>query len=419
MTRVLAYTTPARGHLFPIVPTLLELRRRGHSVAVRTLSAEVDRMRGIGFDARPIDPAIEAIEHDDYRARTPLGRQRRALDVFMRRAPLDAADLRAAVAEQGADALLVDLNAWGAMTAAEAIGLPWATWMPYLLPLRSAGAPPWGPGLTPRAGRLGAVRDRIIGGPLERWLNGILTGPVTAARREAGLEPLANPARDALVRAPLMVYLTAEPMEYPRPDWPESIHMVGPGSWEPPAQAPDWLDGDDRPLVLVTVSSEYQDDAKLVATALEALRDEPVRVVATTLGADPAGFDAPPNARLERFVPHGPVIDRAVCVVCHGGMGITQKALARGVPVCIVPFGRDQHETARHVEVAAAGTRLPVQRLNAKRLRGAVRQAIRRRPGAERMAAAFAAAGGAPAAADAFEALLGDRDRRGPSRCSS
>jgi MGT family glycosyltransferase len=406
MTRVLAYTTPARGHLYPIVPTLLELRRRGHSVAVRTLSSEVDRVRDMGFDAQPIDPAVEAIEHDDYLGRTPLGRQRRAVEVFMRRAPLDAADLRAAAAEEGAEALLVDLNAWGATTAAEAIGLPWATWMPYLLPLPSAGAPPWGPGLAPRAGRLGAVRDRAIGALLERRLNGLLAEPVNAVRREAGLAALANPAHDALVRAPLMLYLTAEPMEYPRPGWPASIRMVGPGSWEPPAEAPGWLDGDDRPIVLVTVSSEYQDDGKLVATALDALRDEPLHVVATTLGADPAGFDAPANARLERFVPHGPVLDRAVCVVCHGGMGITQKALARGVPVCIVPFGRDQLETARHVEVAGAGTRLPAQRLNAERLRRAVRQAIGLRPGAERMAAAFAAAGGAPAAADAFESLL-------------
>lgn len=142
MSRVLAYTTPARGHLYPIVPTLLELRRRGYSVAVRTLSTEVDRLRDMGFDARPIAPAIEAIELDDYRSRTPLGRQRRAVDVFMRRAPLDAADLGGAIAEEGPEALLVDLNAWGAMTAAEATGLPWATWMPYLLPLPSAGAPP-------------------------------------------------------------------------------------------------------------------------------------------------------------------------------------------------------------------------------------------------------------------------------------
>ena len=34
-----------------------------------------------------------------------------------------------------------------------------------------------------------------------------------------------------------------------------------------------------------------------------------------------------------------------------GGAGATQKALASGVPVCVVPFGCDQLEVARRVEV--------------------------------------------------------------------
>ena len=87
-------------------------------------------------------------------------------------------------------------------------------------------------------------------------------------------------------------------------------------------------------------------------------------------------------------------------------MGITQKALAHGVPVVAVPFGRDQPEVARRVEVAGAGVRLPARKLSPDRLRDAVRRAIELRPGAERIAAAFAAAGGAVAAADELEALI-------------
>lgn len=71
MAKVLVYTSPARGHLYPITPTLDELRRRGHDVALRTLASQVATMRTRGFDAAPISAAIEAIEHDDYRARTP------------------------------------------------------------------------------------------------------------------------------------------------------------------------------------------------------------------------------------------------------------------------------------------------------------------------------------------------------------
>jgi UDP:flavonoid glycosyltransferase YjiC (YdhE family) len=85
-------------------------------------------------------------------------------------------------------------------------------------------------------------------------------------------------------------------------------------------------------------------------------------------------------------------------------MGITQKALSAGVPVCAVPFGRDQPEVARRVEVAHAGTRLLAARLNPARLREAVREAMTMHEGAARVARAFEAAGGGPAAADAIEA---------------
>ena len=30
MARILAYTPPALGHVFPLVPGLLEMQRRGH-----------------------------------------------------------------------------------------------------------------------------------------------------------------------------------------------------------------------------------------------------------------------------------------------------------------------------------------------------------------------------------------------------
>jgi hypothetical protein len=41
MARILAYTSPARGHLYPLTPILDELARRGHDICVRTLASEV------------------------------------------------------------------------------------------------------------------------------------------------------------------------------------------------------------------------------------------------------------------------------------------------------------------------------------------------------------------------------------------
>jgi MGT family glycosyltransferase len=406
MARVLAYTSPARGHLFPLTPILAELRGRGHDVVLRTMASQVPLMRDLGFDAAPIDPVIEGIKHDDWQAASQRAALARSVATFLARARHDGPDLRAAIAETDPDAVIVDINAWGAMAASEAWGGHWASFCPYPLPVSSRHAPPFGPGFAPARGPLGRLRDRlarpVVLGTVERTM----MPTVNAVRTEHGLGPVTN--ADALYgRPPLLLYLTAEPFEYPRPDWPENVVLVGPCDWDPDATVPDWLGQVTSPIVLVTTSSEFQGDARLVQSALDALRDEPVFVVATLPAGDPDELRVPPNARVERFVPHRVVLDRAVVAVTHGGMGATQKALARGVPVCVVPFGRDQFEVARRVEVAGAGTRLPAKRLTPERLRDQVRQAMGCGEGARRVADGYVAAGGPSAAADAIERRFG------------
>jgi MGT family glycosyltransferase len=223
-------------------------------------------------------------------------------------------------------------------------------------------------------------------------------------RAELGLPPVRT-LNDVYLAASVVLAFTAEPFEYPRKHWPAKVRLVGPGLWEPPADRPAWLDDIEAPLVLVTCSTLFQNDRRLVEVACNAFADEPLEAVVTTADVDPSDIEPPPNVRIARFVPHTPVIERAACVVCHAGMGITQKALAHGVPVVAIPFGRDQPEVARRVEVAGAGVRLPPTKLRAERLRTAVQEAMTLRPGADRIARAFAAAGGSASAADALEEL--------------
>ena len=246
----------------------------------------------------------------------------------------------------------------------------------------------------------------------------VLAG-VNAVRAEQGLPALAR-FGELLTGAPLLLALTAEGFEYPRGDWPENVRLVGAINWAPPTPIPASLDQLPDPLVLVTCSTERQDDTRLVRVALQALPAAGFSVLATTAAHDPDAFDAPAGSKAVRFVSHDPVLERAACVVCHGGMGITQKALAAGVPVVAVPFGRDQLETARRVEIADAGVRLSPRRLSAERLTNAVRAAIDRRPGAQPVSQAYVAAGGATAAAEALQALANHtdqlRDRRSSGR---
>ncbi len=356
-----------------------------------------------GFDAAPINPAIEALEHDDYLARTPPAKLKRGMATFGARSRHEVADLRSAIDEHRPEAMLIDCMAWGATAVAEKWGGPWAHWFPYPLAMTSRDVPPFGPGLKPASGLPGRIRDALLRPVLAGTLTKACFPQLNATRASVGVPPFKT-TDEMLGVAPLLLYMTAEPFEYPRTDWPASVQMVGPCCWEPPSDPPAWLDQITRPLVLVTTSSEFQDDGRLVRTALDALADEDVQVVATMPSAELSG-DVPANARVEQFIPHGPLLERAVCAITHGGAGATQKALATGVPVCVVPFGRDQLEVARRVEVADAGTRLPTQKLSARRLRRQVQLAMTKRDGAKRVAAGYQATGGAAAAADAFEKL--------------
>jgi len=403
MARLLTYHSPAPGQVYPTVAMLLELRRCGHEVHVRTSASEVERLGALGLHAAPVDPHIEEIEIDDWRGRSQVDSLRRLVRAFAARAQLELPDLRRAIAQIGPDALIVDNGCEGAMYLAEASGLPWAMYCPYPPPFRSLDAPPHGLGFRPARGPLGRARDRMWRRLGDRLLAPELR-PLNELRASLGLAPLRT-FDEQYLKADRFIAFTAEPYEYHRSDWPSSVRLVGPGLWEPPAEPPPWLGTETRPIVLVTASTAYQRDDKLIATALEALAGEDLAVVATTAALDPAEFHAPPNARVERFAPHGPILARATCVVCHGGQGITQKALPAGVPACVVPFCRDQFDVARRVELSAAGVRLHHKRLNPNRLRAAVHTAITQRPGAERIARLFADAGGPSAAATAVEEL--------------
>lgn len=405
MSRLLAYTSPARGHLYPVVPILAELGVRGHQTVAYGLSGELGHLRARGIDARAIDPVIEENQIVDWRERLPPRAAASVLRTFAQRSEREAPDLQRAIEDHSPDALLIDVNCWGAGAVAEASGLPWAVYSPYLLPLRSRDVPPFGLGLRPRGGPLGRLRDAVAAKAVDVVFDRAALGSLGALRRRYGLSEVRN-FDELLRRAPLLLSLTAEDFEYARTGWPSSVRLVGPMNWSPPQPEPAWLDELSDPLVLVTCSTERQRDERLLHVALDGLPRVGFSVLGTSAAHDPAAFNPPAGSKVVRFASHDPLLARAVCVVCHGGLGITQKALAAGVPVVVVPFGRDQMETARRVELARAGVRLSPRRLSPSRLLKAVAAAIELRSGAELVRQAFAAAGGPTAAADALVTLF-------------
>jgi MGT family glycosyltransferase len=403
---ILAYGSPSLGHLLPVGALLHELAGRGHQVHLRTMADAVAGMRKAGFLVEPVDPRIEAVVGQDWLARNALGVLKMSLDVLCRRAVLEVEDLTAAIGAVAPDVVIVDANCWGAISVADAGDIPWLLFSPFTPYLRSPGVPPFGPGLRPLPGVVGALRNAAMRPFVTHLFDRRVLPHVNAIRSELGV-PRVTSVDEFFRRAPLLLAVGGEPFEYPHPGWGDTVHLIGACVFEPkPESAPDWLAAIDRPIVLVSTSSIKQADAVLARTALEVLADDPVHVVATFPAGVPDNLPRPANATVRRFAPHGAVLERAVCAITHGGMGTTVKALDHGVPVCVVPFARDQAEVARRVQLARCGTRLPAKKLTAARLRDKVRTAMTMTEGARQVAAGFAATGGVARGADLIEQRL-------------
>jgi UDP:flavonoid glycosyltransferase YjiC (YdhE family) len=166
---------------------------------------------------------------------------------------------------------------------------------------------------------------------------------VPLIRRYAGL----------LGSADLVLHATDRVFDLSFDRLPPGHHYAGPlGIWEPPAEVPPYLDEPGAPWVLVSISSQLQDDLPLAEAALAALADRPVRVL-LTVGPDHHPDEVslrPRNAFVERTIPHSAVLRRSVLLVSHAGHGSVMKALWEGRPMVLVPWGRDQPGVAARAE---------------------------------------------------------------------
>jgi UDP:flavonoid glycosyltransferase YjiC (YdhE family) len=305
----------AGGDLQPLVAAALATKHRGHQVTFIGDRSVGRALTGLGLDVQvlpaefDLGPRLAGAVRDamtatggDIVAAGPLVEQ--SMAVWAR----EAADpIGRAIAEQRPDAVVTSL--FGVEVVQQARPpCPWAVINStfYLGP-------------NPRR-------------PLEEDI-GVRAIPLL--RRYSGL----------VCEADLVLHATDQVFDYGFDRLPPGHHYVGPlGIWEPPMEPPAYLTEPGDPWVLVSISTQIQDDVPLAQTALRALANKPVRVV-VTVGPDhdvQEISDPPSNAYVERTAPHSAVLEQGRLLVGHAGHGSVMKALWYGRPMVLMPWGRDQ-----------------------------------------------------------------------------
>ena len=363
MTELLMTTWDGGGTTPPLMSVARALVARGHRLRVLAdpvLRADVEAT-GAEFVSWTRAPHRRQRGHgdhfvQDWCADQAEGFARMRDGLALGPAAAYAADVREELERRPAAALLTELLLFGPQVAAEAAGIPYVVLNPTVNVVPAPGVPPFGLGLMPATGEAGRRRDEELGAMmLAAWDAGLPA--LNAARAEQGLEPLEHALDQGRTAARVLV-MTSRAFDFLGALPPTVVH-VGPrlddgswgGEWEPPPG--------EEPLVLVGLSSDYQDQGDLLHRIAAALGILPVRAVVTTgNGIDPATIEAPPNVQVVRSAPHSAVLREAALAVTHGGHGVTIKSLAAGVPIVCLPMGRDQLDIAARVVHAGAGVRL-------------------------------------------------------------
>jgi MGT family glycosyltransferase len=392
--KILIASTPATGHLNPLLAIGHILIAESHEVAFLSGSALRSRIEGIGapfhafpagadFDLQDIPsvvPEIKDLPPGPEWLRVIVER------VFIDPVPAQHKGLQQVLRDFPADVIIGDDMMFGVLpmllgprAKRPAIVLCGTS----ILHWRREDGAPYFAGLPPATtsaqlkeyAAIAQEHDRIIYEPLGRRLNRSL--------KDLGVGPLSTPPFDSGVElADAYLQLTAPSFEFPR-ELPPSVHFVG----APPiipnqAPLPSWaheLDGS-RKVVLVTQGTVANHDfSLLIGPTLAALANEPDLLVIATAGGRP--IDAipgpiPSNARLATYLPFDWVLPKADVLVTNGGYGSVNQAMSFGIPLVTAGLTEDKADVNARVAWSGVGINLATNEPTPQALREAVRTVL-------------------------------------------
>jgi MGT family glycosyltransferase len=356
------------GNVPPMLGVAERLIQRGHCVRVLgdpTIQAEAEQI-GCSFtpwrraphrtDLRPESDLLK-----DWETKNPISMLRRFRDVFLvAPAAAYAADTLEALEREQVDVLVPEYTLFGAMMAAEKLRIPSAPLVPNIWPLLVRGAPPFGPGFLPAKTALGRARDALLYALTHHLFQRGLP-KLNRARRELGLLPLAS-FFDQVLNSDALFVLSSAAFDFSSPFVPGNVRYVGPvlddPLWAEP-WSPPWDPANRDPIVLVALSTTFQDQGASLRRIVDALARLRVRGLVTLGEMLPAdAVRSKGSVVVVRSAPHREILPSAALVLTHCGHGTTLKALAAGVPMVCLPMGRDQNDTAARVVHHGAGLRL-------------------------------------------------------------
>jgi UDP:flavonoid glycosyltransferase YjiC (YdhE family) len=340
--RILFAFVGGSGHFDPLVPIARAAEAAGHTVVFTGEPAMIPAVGSAGFTGFATGPDLSQTELLPLLDVDAEREDRTLVDGFAgSTARSRAADILALCTEWRPDLIVRDEVDFGAVIAAERLGLAHAT----VLVIAEGSF----------------IRPRLVAGPLNEL------------RAEHGLPP--DPDLGMLSRH---LVLSPFPPSYRNPGFPlpATAHSIRPAAVEPTAPRPARLPGSaGTTTVYFTLGTIFNmESGDLFTRVLAGLRDLPVDLVVTVgRHIDPAQFGPQPaHVHIERHIPQASVLPHCDLVVSHGGSGSVVGALAYGLPMVLLPMGADQPRNAARCADLGVARVLDAMRVTPESVREAV-----------------------------------------------
>jgi UDP:flavonoid glycosyltransferase YjiC (YdhE family) len=150
-------------------------------------------------------------------------------------------------------------------------------------------------------------------------------------------------------RADRVLIGTSAAFDFHATHLPVNLRYVGPPLDTPEwayAWVPPWSDNSTRSRVFVSVSTSFQNQAVLLQHVIAAIGTIELDAIVTVGPATmKETFTAPPNVLILPGAPHDLVMKEVSLVVTLGGYGTVARSLVNGIPLLVIPMGRDQGAT--------------------------------------------------------------------------
>lgn len=371
--RILFATFGSLGDLHPVLAVAVELRRRGHEVAVATVAGYREKIGALGLGFHPLRPELSLFDEELVRRIVDSLRGPEFLlrDILLRNVATMHADLAAAAA--GADLLVTSELVYAAPILSEQRGLPWISYALAPLSYFSRHDPPVPPVPVIRAwGR--ALPRPLLGfiNSLGKWTTHSWWHPVRELRQQLGLGAGRNPIFEGKYAPLLDLALFSPALQPPQPDWPRQTVQTGFCFFDEAESAkpllPDpvarFLAAGEPPVVFTLGSSAVHAAGDFYGESARAAAILSRRAL-LLIGSNPPPPALPANVLAWDYLPYARIFPHASVIVHSGGVGTTAQALRAGRPTLVMPFAFDQFDNAARITRIGAGKTLPRHRYNA------------------------------------------------------